>query len=271
MLPLRARSCYQVFRVNPVSLRIESDPQLVYIADSHTPIYGNNKCTTILVTSPLLARTKSTRSRMQARHHHHADFAAEAEVALMHEHCFPNVSDELLRKRLAIWGGIPRHLFMSETTVDQDLATVSALVNTLKPQDVLNQSMLSVLELAANMPHKIFHVQNRGHVERLSPSNPHFYEFFIRSLSTEVVEGLARTAWARFRRSQLAELVKYSEDMPESSTLRGIFHEIHGCKVLKRGGEFSTRSLTFPSLAKAQGACHLHHQSPPSRLNPRTV
>lgn len=239
--------------VDAVALRIESDPQLLYIADSYTPLYGMNKCTTILITSPLLVRYKEYEKQTQASTMIFPVFM-DAEVALMHEHCYPTIREDLVRERLALWGGIPRKLFSTKATVEQDRAIVTGIATRANPKDVFIESRMPVLELAASVSHKIFHVHNLGVVKGLSPSDPDFYNFFARSLSTERVEEIARQAWVTSQRKKLADLVSNTEGMQAFASARGIFHETIAGDILKQGGEFSSRLLTFASLGQATGA-----------------
>jgi hypothetical protein len=99
----------------------------------------------------------------------------------------------------------------------------------------------------------IFHVHNLGAVRDLSPSDPQFYKFFVRSLSTDYVEEIVRQAWvAATHTKELADSVTSTESQAFASA-RGIFHKTIAGDILRHGGEFSTRPLTFASLAKAKG------------------
>jgi hypothetical protein len=116
--------------------RIESDPQLLYIADSHTPLYLFNKCTTILIALPPFARCEEYQEQTQASTMIFPAFS-EAEVTLMRKHCFPEIGEDVVHERLALWGGIPRNLFSNDTTLEEDRATVTDIATKVNPMRCL--------------------------------------------------------------------------------------------------------------------------------------
>lgn len=216
----------------------------IYIVDSWIPV-GNYPCTTILITSPRLDHFKEFAKQESARLYFFPVFTSN-EINQLQRACYPDVDETLALKRYEYWGGVPRHIFRPNFDPDDHYGLQqleNAIVNTT-PDEVLVDARKHSMESAAEVPHRAFHVLNKGAFDAsLSPSDPTFYVFRARVPATEFVQRRLAEVWHQRYVDKLSVFLDSSAGMSELRQLRGYVLEHFARECLKAGDKFLIRNL----------------------------
>jgi hypothetical protein len=132
------------------------EPDTLCVVDSRPPLHVS--CPTVLVTSPKRDKWNEFAKREGTNVRFFGVYSVE-EMHLLRKYCFPEVSEEIMLRRMRMWGGIPRACLSQH---DKPQWTEDALENLVRTENmtVLDTAIgLANTNAKDDLCHRIVHIQ----------------------------------------------------------------------------------------------------------------